>query len=580
MINGIGFPDGIAHANNSDERTALNESGQVAFAFSLTDGRRGIAIGSAPDSSDPTPPPVPPSYVEAFNPGAAGGFLSWVGTLALQADGKILVGGSFVTLGGQPRSNIGRLNADGTLDAGFDPGANDTVETLLVQEDGRILVGGGFTRLGGELRSRIGRLHADGRVDTAFNPGASGGGFPGVYALTLGPDGSILVGGDFRRLGGEARTNLARLRADGVVDGTFQTAANSEISALALDENGRVLVGGGFTTLGGQARSRIGRLNADGTLDTGFNPGAGSWVNALAVQADGKIVVGGAFTTLGGQGRSRIGRLHSDGTLDADFNPGAAGEVVCLALQVDGKILLGGGFTRLGDQTRQRIGRLHLDGTVDLTWDGAANAEVSALAIQADGKVLVGGEFRMLDGLPRSLIGRLNNTGPATEHLGYHGTRVTWLRGGHGPEIVFASFDHSIDGSTWTELGRGMRVPGGWELPDAVLPAGSLLRARGATVGGSGSQWFVEAVAGVGEIPVDPPLLEPPVIGVARGADGSALSVSLPTIAGRTYTLESKSRLEDPEWFPLTSLVGDGTVRILEDPEPPGATRFYRLRVD
>ena len=74
--------------------------------------------------------------------------------MAVQTDGKILLGGAFTTLGGggtgtTTRNRIGRLNADGTLDTSFDPGANDSVYALAVQADGKIVVGGTFTTLGG-----------------------------------------------------------------------------------------------------------------------------------------------------------------------------------------------------------------------------------------------------------------------------------------------------------------------------------------------------------------------------------------------------------------------------------------------
>ena len=84
-----------------------------------------------------------------------------------------------------------------------------------------------------------------------------------------------------------------------------------------MQADGKILVGGYFTTLGGQPRTNIARLNANGTVDSGFNPGAGgdyARCVALAVQADGKILVGGYFTTLGGQARNYIGRLNADGT--------------------------------------------------------------------------------------------------------------------------------------------------------------------------------------------------------------------------------------------------------------------------
>src|ERR1035438_912403 len=56
----------------------------------------------------------------------------------------------------------------------LNPGADNFVYATAIQPDGRILVGGSFTTLGGQPRSCVGRLNADGTLDTAFNPGASG----------------------------------------------------------------------------------------------------------------------------------------------------------------------------------------------------------------------------------------------------------------------------------------------------------------------------------------------------------------------------------------------------------------------
>ena len=242
-------------------------------------------------------------------------------------------------------------------DDGFNPGANDLVWALAVQSDGKIVVGGDFTTLGGQTRNRIGRLNADGTLDTTFNPGANN----AVYALAVQSDGKIVVGGNFTTLGGQTRNYIGRLKADGTLDATFNPNANNDVYALAVQSDGKIVVGGPFTTLGGQTRNRIGRLNADGTLDTTFNPDAAGSVGALAVQSDGKLVVGGAFTTLGGQTRNRIGRLNADGTLDTTFNPGADYAVFALAVQPDGKLVVGGRFATLGGQMRNRIGRLSSD---------------------------------------------------------------------------------------------------------------------------------------------------------------------------------------------------------------------------
>src|SRR6185503_18817435 len=86
--------------------------------------------------------------------------------VAVQADGKILAGGNFTAAGGAlgnttPRSHIARFNADGTLDTSFTSGTGGTgtlnVYSIAVQPDGKILVGGEFTTLAGAPRSAIGR---------------------------------------------------------------------------------------------------------------------------------------------------------------------------------------------------------------------------------------------------------------------------------------------------------------------------------------------------------------------------------------------------------------------------------------
>ena len=71
-------------------------------------------------------------------------------TVVVQPDGNILLGGGFSTLspnGGAAvtRNRIARVNPDGTLDTNFNPNANFDVNTIAVQADGKILVGGVFT---------------------------------------------------------------------------------------------------------------------------------------------------------------------------------------------------------------------------------------------------------------------------------------------------------------------------------------------------------------------------------------------------------------------------------------------------
>jgi uncharacterized delta-60 repeat protein/CSLREA domain-containing protein len=239
----------------------------------------------------------------SFDPGANGS----IHTFVLQPDGKILVGGGFTTLGGGARSKIGRLNADGSLDTSFNPGASmdninqAVVYTIAVQLDGKILVGGEFTTLGEGARTRIGRLNANGSLDTSFNTTTY---FSTVTGLIVQPDGKALVAGG----------SIKRLNLDGSLDSSFSPGTDNVIAdSIDLQLDGKIIMGGMTPTfVGNEITHYIKWLNADGTLDTSFNPGSDSYISPLVIQPDGKLLVGGDFAVLGESSRNNIGRLSND----------------------------------------------------------------------------------------------------------------------------------------------------------------------------------------------------------------------------------------------------------------------------
>ncbi|HSA34693.1 MAG TPA: hypothetical protein P5077_13290, partial [bacterium] len=328
-----------------------------------------------------------------------------VWSIALQPDGKILLGGDFTAVGGVARNHIARLNADGTLDTTFDPNANGTVYAIAAQPDGGVLVGGAFTTIGGETRHYLARLGDDGLLDTTFDPEPN----DWVMFIAAPSDGTILVGGAFHTIGGQAMKFMARLNADGTADASFDPALNSTVFFITTQTDGKILVGGTFTSAGIETRNHIARLNADGTLDTTFDPGeVNGDVYSLAVQADGMILVSGGFTAIGGETRNHLARLNEDGLLDTTFDPDPNNYTVSIALQTDGKVLASGFFTSLGGQTRNGIARLNIDGTVDTTIDPDANGTVRFVAVQPDGKILAGGAFTAIGGQPRNRMARIN----------------------------------------------------------------------------------------------------------------------------------------------------------------------------
>ena len=332
-------------------------------------------------------------------------------------DGKIVIAGGFTSL--QPsgtgvvttRNRIARLNANGTVDSEFDPNANNAVAALAVQRDGKIILGGSFSTLqppGNEnsaTRNRLARLNANGTLDSEFYPNFGG----NVVAIALAPDGDVMVGGQFTSVWGRGtittqRPYVARLNPDGSLDTGFTASANSTVAAFAFQPDGKVILGGYFTAIQsrglatGALRNRLARVGADGTLDTTFQVDAEGRPLVSLVQPDGKVVIGGSFTTVGGLTRSYLARLNPDGSVDASYAPAAPnGRVLSIARQADGKLIIAGTFTLIGTTARSYLARLNTDGSLDTTYNTNPNGQVGALVLQADGKVLIGGNFTSLN---------------------------------------------------------------------------------------------------------------------------------------------------------------------------------------
>ncbi len=116
----------------------------------------------------------------------------------------------FLNVGGQPRNRIARLNPDGSLD-GFNPDANSAVWALALQPDGKLLVGGAFTQIAGAARQYLARLMPDGSVDNFFSAVLDN----EVFGIAVQRDGKILITGAFTQVGGQPRNYIARLNDNG-----------------------------------------------------------------------------------------------------------------------------------------------------------------------------------------------------------------------------------------------------------------------------------------------------------------------------------------------------------------------------
>jgi uncharacterized delta-60 repeat protein len=421
--------------------------------------------------------------------------------VSLQSDNKLIIASD--TAGTSGRRFIGRLNTNGSLDTAFLGDTNNWVVCSATQADGKILIGGTFTTAGGSTRRGLARLNADGSLDSTFNANLAGF-FSNVFCIAIQADGKILVGGNFSSVGSTPRARIARLNANGSIDTTFIANTNDDVYSIAVQADGKILIAGNFTSVFDDnnltdTRNFIARLNSNGSIDPLFNPDCDNSIYCMALQADGRIVVGGPLTAISGVSRTNLGRINADGTLDTGFNPTLDGVIYSIALQADGKVIIAGNISTVSGESRQRVARLLADGSVDTDFAPIVDNLVHSATLQGDGKLVIAGYFSSIgeNYLERSFIARLEND-PVQQSLLVTGTsKVTWMRGGTLPEAQDVVFESSTNGSSWTPRGTATRIAGGWELSGLSLPASGQVRARARIPGGyyNGSSSYLLATA-------------------------------------------------------------------------------------
>lgn len=366
-----------------------------------------------------------------FTLGTGFGPDQWTGnceTIVQQADGKLIVGGYFTEFNGNSAVRLVRLNLDGTIDASFQTGGGFTgvsayVKALAIQSDGKILVGGNFLEFDGVTRHRIARLNADGSLDTSFDPLT---GFDSdVNTIQVQADGKILVGGVFTKYDwlnspGIDRNRIARLNADGSLDTSFNpgdgitsTAGQARVHEIILQDDGKILVCGLFTNYHDQIRNILVRINSNGTIDptldasSEFTEVFGFYGEAwdMELLSDGRIQLAGNFHyTASGNG---ICCLNSNGSTDPSFNLSSGG-FTSLALQSDGKYIV----TTSGPYI---VKRFNEDGTQDSLFpETTLNDWAKKTIVQNDGNITFVGHFSYN---PNGIMRLLGDT-PATNNVG------------------------------------------------------------------------------------------------------------------------------------------------------------------
>src|SRR6185503_2784999 len=175
-----------------------------------------------------------------------------------------------------------------------------SVLSLALQPDGKILVGIAYPSSVSIAEPLLVRLNSDGSLDSPVQVTINALDSTQISGIAVQPDGRIVIGGKFRYKDSTdaTRFNLARLNSDGSLDSSFVLAGspNDAVNNVLLQPDGKIIIGGNFTDDSvGFPRRAIARLNSNGSLDGSFNASLGipSFVRGLSLQPDGKLVVAG-----------------------------------------------------------------------------------------------------------------------------------------------------------------------------------------------------------------------------------------------------------------------------------------------
>jgi len=385
--------DGYCYPNSVFNGTALQPDGKILVwkneeCSSLSFKYQGVGRLNADGTIDHT-----------FNTG--GGFNDNVNVFAVQPDNKILIGGDFTVFKGQTRNHLVRLNPDYTVDESFDigEGFDGAVRAIAIQPDGKILVGGEFSKYKGLYAKGLLRLNVDGSQDTSLPTSLSFGFSGSVRSIHLYSDGKMLIGGAFSEYkdgaGGISYCDdIVRLQNNGIVDTSFYSGVygfDGAVNVIKVHPNGGILVGGSFNSFRQAYSPYFIILDATGAV-TNSNSVPNSTALRFVTSEVYDLTYNNTMTQL--FFGTRTGLVKSGG-LDwyyTNFN----GSVNTVAVQPDDKILVGGNFTKFNNQIfTNRIARLNTDGSLDVDFDcrNAFNRTVNVIKLQSDGRILAGGNF-------------------------------------------------------------------------------------------------------------------------------------------------------------------------------------------
>ena len=398
------------------------------------------------------------------------GITHYASAVALQPDGKILVGGfsPLINSGSSRRTfTLIRFNSDGSFDGTFGTGGyaqadfpdnlHSFINDIAIQPDGKI-VAVGYASTSGNVppttttSMAAARFNSNGSIDTSFGTGGYWRALSGqAKSVLIQPDSKIVIAG------GSVDFILFRLNPDGLTDNSFDGNGWAETPigtstdvgyAVALQPDGKLVMTGSSLTVGVGEDTAVVRYNPDGSLDTGFD-GDGKVVTSVSNTNDGargvEILPSGKIIVAGSSGSGNAAdfsavRYNADGSLDTSFDgDGIAGtaasalqdQALTVIISQSGKLLAVG--NSVSSNSDFALVQYNDDGSLDAAFgtNGIAVRELGLgtdaaydVVIQPDGKIVAAGESYNGLGTDFTVI-RYNPNGTLDSSFGINGVVIT-----------------------------------------------------------------------------------------------------------------------------------------------------------
>lgn len=341
------------------------------------------------------------------------------------------------------------------------PGASNSMEAVALQADGKFVVGG----------SSLARFFADGSLDPSFGRGGSVDVPYRIRGVAVQNDGRIVIVGETREVVGAANLIVARFHPDGSADTGFGSSGSTvvdisggrdQMNAIALEEDGDIVVAG-CSSPGFSRNTAVVRFKPDGLLDEEFgnsgiveldlaSPNFDDCANDVLIEPDGAILTGGEAEVDRDDGSCTaqdfiVLRLNDQGAPDASFGDGGVvlldrpceQRLTALYRYADGRILAGGqgetqsspgGFPDdFGDEDLFLV-RLFPDGSLDTSLGSGSglifaelgdDEEIAELAVRADGRIVTIGEIQSPQRSPDPAAARFTDGGSLDPTFGAAG---------------------------------------------------------------------------------------------------------------------------------------------------------------